>query len=183
LEKYPELVSCTHAYLDHDTLLGQSYKIDAEGQQTFESPSDVQSVKRIFLFPTLLYRNRISRNILPNEWFTCQNRDQILTSFLGNFGGNLHMPELIGSVYNRNPFSTWHPLSDEKKTLERYRTRYAILQMNLRIQNEKAVDFCKKQVALMKLSMEQKLEVMDTFKTQLKLSQNYKAEDLEFASL
>jgi hypothetical protein len=55
--------------------------------------------------------------------------------------------------------------------------------MNLRIQNEKAVDFCKKQVALMKLSMEQKLEVMDTFKTQLKLSQNYKAEDLEFASL
>ena len=183
MEKYPELVSCTHAYLDHDTLLGQSYKIDAEGQQTFESPSDVQSVRRIFLFPTLLYRNRISRSILPNEWFTCQNRDQILTSFLGNFGGNLHMPELIGSVYNRSPFSTWHPLSDEKKTLQRYRTRYAILQMNLRIQNEKAVDFCKKQVALMKLSMEQKLEVMDTFKTQLKLSQNYKAEDLEFASL
>ena len=93
------------------------------------------------------------------------------------------MPELIGSVYNRNPFSTWHPLSDEKKTLERYRTRYAILQMNVRTHNEKAVDFCKNQVALMKLPKEQKFEVMDTFKTQLKLAQNYRAEDLEFTSL
>jgi glycosyltransferase involved in cell wall biosynthesis len=183
LEEHPEMVSCTHAFMVYEALTRETYLLDNEGSLRAEAPSHIQAAKRIFMFPTLVYRNNISRQRMPGEWFTCKNGDQIMTSFLGNFGGNIHMPGLVGSVYNKNPFSIWNPLNSSEKNIERYRTAYALFKMNSRMRNKKVTDFRRNQLDLFKLPNECKLKIMSEVDEKFKLTQNFKFKDLNFEIL
>ena len=120
---------------------------------------------------------------MPYEWFACKNKDMLFTSFLGNFGGNIHIPQLNGSIYNMNPFSTWNSLPPEQKELERFNSIYAIMLMNLRLGNKEAVDALQNVIIKNNLSKKQKLKIFRKIETEVEIAKHYTLNDLEFEIL
>ena len=157
--------------------------LDNTGNLRIECPVEVSSLSRIFMYPTLVFRNCISRSQMPYEWFACKNKDMLFTSFLGNFGGNIHIPQLNGSIYNMNPFSTWNSISPEQKALERFYSIYAIMLMNLRLGNKEAVDALQNVIIKNNLPKKQKLKIFRKIETEVEIAKHYTLNDLEFEIL
>lgn len=180
LDKYPSLMSTTHNFFKFDTSkmeLKEHYKL---GKPKVDTEREILRMQRLFWVHTLMFRNKFSE--IPKEWFASPAGDQILTSFLGNFGANLHVTDFFGSVQRRNPYSVWMPLDEYAKNCARLKSRYAILFMNQRLRNSQAIDDC---IHICKLFEEQLpkdkvIEIKERCIEDLKLAAYFRLSDLEF---
>lgn len=185
LEQYPEYNSCTHSILRlspfaEGQLPYRRQNAEIGGKLTFEDPFFLQNRNRSFLIQTLVHRNTGLSFRLPPECFLCDTKDQVLTSYLGQIGGNIHMSEFIGSARVFHPFSVWTPLSHKEKQLQQYRATYAIYQMNRRLGAERAADHNYALLPTYEVPNDQATKVAKDFKIRLPQVKKFAVQDLEF---
>ena len=180
LDQYPSLISTTHNFFKFDTSkmeLKEHYKT---GPPKLDHQREILRMQRLFWYPTLMFRNKFS--VLPREWFASYMGDYILTSYLGNFGSNLLVTDFFGSIQLQNPFSTWTPLDEQTKNLNRLRSRYAILFMNERLKNRQAIDDCKHICKLFEdlVSKQEAAEIKEDCLKVIEIAKDYKVSDLDY---
>lgn len=178
LDEFPNFNSCTHNFfkLDYNNLsLTQQYH---KRSPEIEPAIDLQYVKRLLWLPTLVFRRNFSA--LPPEHFASPIGDYLLTSYLGNFGGNIHLSDLMGSVQRKNPYSVWFPLDEAEKDRRRWRARYAIHRMNSRLGNLSA---CKRNKIIMdriSINAEDRAMLKSQVDELIARSKLFKLSDLEY---
>jgi glycosyltransferase involved in cell wall biosynthesis len=181
LDNDKSLISTTHNFfVFNESKLAVTEAYRPRGA-VLEKADQLKTVDRLMWLNTIMFRRCFDR--LPVEIHATRLGDQMLTAFLGNFGNNLHITDLFGSVQRQNRSSSWMPLSENEKNERRFVTKFAVLEMNKRLGNIEVLPKCEKILSNFKLSTERKIEIMSEAKKRISDAANFSPKDLKFSCL
>ena len=181
LDQNKSLVSTTHNFFVFDTpnmILSEWYKPVGP---LLEKAEKLKTVDRLMWVNTLLFRNCFDR--LPVELHATRQGDQMLTAYLGNYGNNLHITDLFGSVQRQNSFSSWMTLAESEKNEGRFLTKFCISEMNKRLGNTNVISKCEKKLSKFNISDERKGEIINEALKRMSAAANFSPYDHNFTYL
>jgi glycosyltransferase involved in cell wall biosynthesis len=181
LDQNKSLASTTHNLFIFDMPNMVLNEYDAPHGSFLQKAEQLKTVEKYYHPNTILFRNCFDR--LPVEFHATRSGDYVLTAFLGNYGLNLHLSDLFGSVWRQNPFSSWVTLPQSKKNENRFHARFCILEMNKRLGNTEVISRCDERLSTFNLSVERKGEIMNDVLKRISAAANYSPNDLNFTYL
>jgi glycosyltransferase involved in cell wall biosynthesis len=181
LDQNKRLASTTHNLFVFDMPKMVLREYSASHGSFLQKAEQSKTVEKYNHPNTILFRNCFDR--FPVELHATRSGDYILTAFLGNYGDNLHLTDLFGSVWRQNPFSSWFPLTQSKKNENRFLARFCICEMNKRLGNKDVISRCEEHLSTFNISDERKGEIMNDALKRISAAANFSPYDHNFTYL
>jgi glycosyltransferase involved in cell wall biosynthesis len=181
LDQNKRLVSTTHNLFVFDMPKMVLREYSASHGSFLQKAEQSKTVEKYNHLNTILFRNCFDR--FPVELNATRNGDYLLTAFLGNYGDNMHLTDLFGSVWRQNPFSSWMPLAENEKNEGRFLARFCIFEMNKRLGNTNVISKCEKHLSIFNINDERKGEIMNDALKRISAAANFSPYDHNFTYL